>query len=162
MSAHEPFCTPPTTLSCIKRGCLPGRLFTGLKALKIGLAREDRSLLVFPGLKITTVRKDSHLPSTLACKDSHLGRHRGSRDSAKEKVVRPSKEHLFKIALHLDHAVELDVTDRAGESDLTVTLSAASSLSTTYGFVELAAAFDVVICGRNTGRKLKSAAALAG
>ena len=59
------------------------------------------------------------------------------------KIVRPSKEHLFKIALHLDHAVELEVTDRAGESDLTVTLSADSSLTLVAAF-EVVKAFEVV------------------
>ena len=68
------------------------------------------------------------------------------------KTVRPSKEHLFKIALPMDHAVELNVTDWAGESDLTVTLSADASLT-------LVAAFDAVIGGRGTGRRPKFAAA---
>ena len=78
------------------------------------------------------------------------------------KIVRPSKEHLFKIALHLDHAVELEVTDWAGESDLTVTLSKDSSRRPTLTFVVLAAAFDAVIGGRGTDLKPRFAAALAG
>ena len=52
----------------------------------------------------------------------------------------------------MDHAVELEVTDWAGESDLTVTLSADASLT-------LVAAFDAVIGGRGTGRRPKFAAA---
>ena len=43
----------------------------------------------------------------------------------------------------MDHAVELEVTDWAGESDLTVTLSADSSLTLVAAF-EVVKAFEVV------------------
>ena len=80
-----------------------------------------------------------------------------------KKNSRLSKAHLHKIALHMDHVVELEVTDWAGESDLTVTLSKDSSRRSTLTFVVLAVAFDaVVVGGRGTGRRPKSAAALAG
>ena len=86
----------------------------------------------------------------------------GSKDPAKENS-RLSKAHLHKIALHMDHVVELEVTDWAGESDLTVTLSRDSSRRSTLTRVVLAADFDAVIGGgRGTGRRPKSAAALAG
>ena len=101
---HEPFCTPPTTSSCIKRefSCLVfGRLFTGLKALKeIGFASDARLLLGPTGLKEwkTTVRKDSHLlESTSARKDSCLSWLVGSKDPAKEKLSGPQKSIFSKL-----------------------------------------------------------------
>ena len=111
-----------------------GRFLPGLKALILApsqvVVRDVPEIASQLGIGViqlskfkTTVRKDSHFMATAMCKDSHLQVGPCGQQRLCQKTSRLSVAHLLKIVLHSDHVVELEVTDWAGESDLTVTSS---------------------------------------